>query len=224
MILEPKPEGETKAIVPTSFLGGSTPYYVSFPGLPKLLLSAIHLVDLNLRAIPDPGYISPEAIVACLSALTWHETFVIESPRSLPDQKSHPPTRTLLPVLTKLEIKGVSEYLECLAARIDAPRMDNLFIAFFHQLIFDIPQLTQFVSRTPKFKTFGQACVVLTLRQVSVILPRTFDGTLELAILCREPDWQLSSLAQVCRLSFPKALISTVKQLYIYLRIVFPHL
>ena len=104
------------------------------------------------------------------------------------------------------------------------PRLDNLFIAFFHQLIFDIPQLTQFISRTPKFKTFGQARVVFTHRQVSVVLPRTFDGALELAVLCREPDWQLSSLAQVCRLSFPQALISTVKQLYIYLRIVFPHL
>jgi hypothetical protein len=58
MILEPKPEGETTAIVPTSFLGGSPSDYVSFPGLPKLLLSATHLVDLNLRAIPDSGYIS----------------------------------------------------------------------------------------------------------------------------------------------------------------------
>ena len=61
--------------------------------------------------------------------------------------------------------------------------------------MFDIPQLTQFISRTPKFKTFGQARVIFSHRQVLVILPRTFDGALELAISCRQPDGQLSSLA-----------------------------
>ena len=200
--------------------------YVSFSGLPRLLLSATHLVNLNLRAIPESGYISPEAIVACGEALTWLETFVIgfKSPRSRPDQKSHPPTRTLLPVLTKLEFKGVSEYLEYLVACIDASRLGNLFITFFHQLIFDIPQLTQFISRTPKFKTFGQARVVFSHRRALVILPWTFDGALELAISCRQPDWQLSSLARVCRFSFLQAVIPTVKQLHIHPRIVFPHL
>jgi hypothetical protein len=36
-----------------------------------------------------------------------------------------------------------------------------------------------------------------------------------LEILCRQSDWQLSSLAQVCRSSFPQALISAVEHLYI---------
>src|SRR5216684_3747626 len=57
-------------IVPESFLGGSAPRlrhlgleYIPFPGLPKLLLSATHLVTLHLRRIPNSGYITPEAIV-----------------------------------------------------------------------------------------------------------------------------------------------------------------
>jgi hypothetical protein len=37
-----------------------------------------------------------------------------------------------------------------------------------------------------------------------------------LGISCRQSDWQLSSLAQVCNLSFPEAFIPTAEHLYIY--------
>ena len=60
-----------------SFLGGSSLCLRSltlenflFPGLPKLLLTATHLVDLYLLDIPDFGYISPEAMINCLSVMT----------------------------------------------------------------------------------------------------------------------------------------------------------
>ena len=51
-----------------------------------------------------------------------------------------------------------------------------------------------------------------------VTLSRTFDevfSQLRLAISCRQSDWQLSSLAQVCSSSFPQALISVVESLVI---------
>jgi hypothetical protein len=60
-----------------SFLGGSAPNLrylhlscVPFRGLPNLLSSATHLVTLHLLRIPHSGYISPEAMVTALSALT----------------------------------------------------------------------------------------------------------------------------------------------------------
>ena len=37
-----------------------------------------------------------------------------------------------------------------------------------------------------------------------------------LRISCRQPDWQLSSLTQICSSSFPEAFIPTVERLYIY--------
>jgi hypothetical protein len=49
-----------------------------------------------------------------------------------------------------------------------------------------------------------------------VTFQQTYDGVLELAISCIQPDWQLSSLAQVCSLSFPQALIRAVEQLDIH--------
>jgi hypothetical protein len=114
-----------------------------------------------------------------------------------------------------LEFGGVVKYLEHLVAQVDAPLLDSLEITFFHQLIFDTPQLTRFISRTPKFKTFDEARVDFSDRRVSVTLPRESDGVLAFEISCRPSDWQLSSLAQVCSSSFPQALIQMVEHLYI---------
>jgi hypothetical protein len=218
-------EDETRPVVPESFLGGSAPrlqhlylYRVPFPGLPKLLLSATGLVTLRIFETPHSGYFSPEPMVRCLSALTRLERLWLEfeSPLSCPDRESqrpHPPTRSALPALTFFRFKGVSEYLDDLLARIDAPLFNSLDIEFFHQLIFDTPQLTQFVARTPNIEPPVDAHIVFKFsdRYVEVKSPRTFPGKFVLRISCRQSDWQLSSLTQVCRSSFPEAFISTVE-------------
>jgi hypothetical protein len=102
-------------------------------------------------------------------------------------------------------------------ARIDAPLLDKLVITFFNQLIFDTPQITQFICRSPKFKARDEARVVFSDSHVWVTFPfpQTSDGALELGISCSPSDWQLSSLAQVCCSSFPQALIPAVEHLYI---------
>ena len=220
------PSGETAPVDADSFLGGSAPPHlqtlelcrIPFPGLPKLLLSATHLVHLTLYGIPDSGYFSPEAMVTGLSALIRLETLDIrfKSPRSRPDRRRPPPqTLTLLPVLTELCFKGVSEYLEDLVARIDAPLLEKLNITFFHQLLFDTPQLALFINRIPKFQIRDKARVVFSDWDVWFIFPKSIDGRLTLEISCTQLDWQLSSLVQVCKSSFPPALISTVQHLYI---------
>jgi hypothetical protein len=136
-------------VIPDSFMGGSAPRLrslqlngIPFPGFSKLLLSASGLVYLLLSNIPHSGYISPNALVTCLSALTRLKDLVFEfqSPLSRPDRVSRrppPPVRTVLPTLTRFSFKGVSEYLEDVVARIDAPIIDRLSITFFNQLIFD---------------------------------------------------------------------------------------
>jgi hypothetical protein len=219
--------------VPSSFLGGSAPRLrslslqsIPFPGVLNLLLSATHLVHLHLWRIPHSEYFSPEEIATCLSMLTRLERLSIgfESPLIHPDRKRPPPqTRTLLPFLTGLWFEGFSEYLEDLVARIDAPRLNTLAITFLPELIFDTPQLVQFISRAPKLRSPGEARVVFSKRNVSVTLPLTFDTpmklpmdrALKLAVSCTQPDQQLASLAQVCSSSFPRALVSAVEPLYI---------
>ena len=235
-----QPGREVAPVVPASFLGGSTPrlqrlslHCIPFPALPNLLLSATHLVDLGLWRIPHSGYFSPEAMVTGLSVLTSLQNLVIDfkSPRSRPDRKSRRPplhTRTLLPVLTKLQFHGVVEYFEDLVARIDAPLLDRLHITFYNQDIFDTSQSTQFISRTPKFKGHDEARVVFSYWGGSVTLSRTqtSDGRLHLTMLGSPSDRQLSSLAQVCSSSFPQAPFPVVEHLYIldnrYLRPYWP--
>jgi hypothetical protein len=161
--------------VSDSFLGGSAPHLrhldlaavpLPFPVLRKLLLSAPNLVTFTLRNIPHSCYFSPEAMVTCLSAFTRLEQlyFGFMSSRSCPprDGRHPPPTRSVLPALTRLTFGGASEYLEDLVSRIDAPLLCRLHISFFHQLIFDTPQLSQFLSRTPNLKSYNGANVIIS--------------------------------------------------------------
>jgi hypothetical protein len=168
-------DGEMVPVDPDSFLGGSAPRLeclylggIPFPGLPKLLLSATHLVDLHLYRIPHSGYISPEVMVTALSSLTSLDDLWLEfqSPRSCPDQASRrppPSTRSVLPILGYFGFKGVTEYLEDLVARIDAPRLNSLQIFFFNDTVFDTPYFIQFISRTPASRALERGGIFLRM-------------------------------------------------------------
>jgi hypothetical protein len=225
----PKDEDEINEmpVIPESFLGGSAARLqylylerIPFPGLPKLLLSATDLVTLRIRELPHSGYISPEAMVRCLSTLTRLEDLFIgfKSPLSRPVRESrrpHPPTRSALLTLTTFLFEGVSEYLEDFVARIDAPLLHRLDITFFHQLIFDNPQLVQFYARTPNIQPGVEARIDFFNCYVE-ITSWTNSGRIILKISCGQSDWQLSSLAQVCSSPLSEAFIPKVERLYIY--------
>ena len=219
---------ETPPDIPNLFLGGSAPrlqilflHSVSFPGLPKLLLSATHLVDLHLYNIPHSGYISPEAIVASLSALPSLYSLHLEfrSPQSRPDRGSRrpPPSKcSVLPALDEFCFKGVSEYLEQLVTGIDTPQLSYANITFFNQIDFDCPRLAQFINSTPTLRGRDEAHVQFHDDTANVTLrhrtSESDDDDLLIYISCREPDWQLSSIEQVCN-SLPP--LSLVEDLYI---------
>jgi len=212
--------GEIPPIVPNSFLGGSAPHLricqlegIPFPGLPKLLLSATHLVDLYLYRIPHSGYISPEAMAALLSVLSSLKSLYLEfqSPQFRPDRESRhrpPSKRSVIPALTDFDFKGVIEYLEDLVTYIDAPQLDHLDITFFNQIDFDSPRLAQFVSRTP---AFGDDVARVGFNDSTASVRLTSRSAINIS--CREPDRQLSSVAQVCNSCLPP--LSTIKDLFI---------
>jgi len=217
-------------VVPDSILGGSAPRLrvlnltsISFPGLPKLLLSAAHLVRLHLYGIPRSGYhdISPEVIVPPLSALSNLEAFSLEfqSPPSRTDWEIPslpPPKRSILPALSRLYFKGVTEYLEALVSHIDTPQLDQVHISFFNQIDFDCPQLAQLINCTPTLRARDEAHVQFDDTTASIRLRystskiRIVDLLIEVA--CGEPDWQLSSIEQVCSFLRP---LSAVEDLHI---------
>ncbi|KAI9437232.1 hypothetical protein H4582DRAFT_2077629 [Lactarius indigo] len=136
-------EVEGPPTFPSGFLGGSAPRlqylyleHILFPTLPALLLSTTDLVDLSIHDIPPDGYISPEAMVACLAALPRLKSLLtnFQSDTARPDQLHPPPaTRTLVPSLVSFEFEGCGEYLEDLVARIDSPQLNQIDIQYFDQ-------------------------------------------------------------------------------------------
>ena len=228
--LELKLFKQSAAAFPDSLLGGSATRLeylmlknIPFPGLPKLLLSATHLVNLTLRQIPHSGYISPDAMVAALSALTSLEslTLVFQSPRSCPNRETRHPsssTRSILPVLTFFRFKGVSEYLEDLVACIDTPRLLELSITFFNDVVFDTPQFMQFINRTPMLTSLEKAHITLWNKAayVNFSSPTSGHGSLNVEILCSGLNWQVSAVEQVCTSCLPSLWMS--EDLYMYER------
>ena len=217
-------------MLPDSFLGGATPrlrslvlFRIPFPGLPNLLSSATHLVELNLHNIPPSGYIPPEVMATSLSSLTSLEKlslrFRTPRPGMALDGQSPlppPPTRSVLPSLIKIDFKGASKYLEEILARIDAPRLKRLRLTVFDEFVFDTPQLFQFISRRPTLRapekcqvTFSSNFIVLKF------LSQTFDyGALIVEIPCTGLGLQqLSSFEQICASSLPP--LSMLEDLYL---------
>jgi hypothetical protein len=210
-------------VIPDSFLDGSAPrlrhfilHGIPFRGLPNLHLSATHLLYLKLLNIPHSGYISPDAIVALLSVLSSLEELSLEfqSPLSGPNRETRCPSpskRSVISALTSLHFKGVIEYLEDLVTGINTPQLDELYIRFFNQIDSDTPRLAQFINRTPKLGK--RNATVLFYDDFALVGLSPGTSTLEIAISCREPDWQLSSIEQVCNSSLHP--LSTVEDLYI---------
>ena len=220
MHLELWSHDETVPVLPNSLLGGSAPSLrflwlarIPFPGLPKLLLSATHLVDLHLSEIPRSGYIIPEAMATTISSLTSLESLSLkfQSPRSLPVNRLIPENpdwrsrRYVLPVLTYFWFKGESEYLDNLVDHIETPQLMCLDITFFNDIEFDTPNLTQFVTRIPTLNIPEKARVSFEKGAARVNLSsHTSDyGALIVGISCSMSDWQVSALEQVCTSCIP---------------------
>jgi len=145
--------GDTSS-VPESFLGGSAPNLrslrlmnIAFPTLPKLLSSSPGLVSLSLFDIPRSWHISSDVMVDWLSSLTRLEYLQIcfLPSRSCTDRENRRPpplTRTVFPVLSEVFLKGVTEHLDQILARMEAPTLNYVHITFHEPPIFDISQIS----------------------------------------------------------------------------------
>ena len=201
----------TALVSPRDLLGASAPMLreVRLDGLPftalsRLVLSTDNLVSLRLWRISNSGYISPEAVVVCLSSLAKLELLDIRFNIPIP-HPNRPPTastRAVLPALTQFNFQGVSEYLEDLVARIDVPQLEHAGITFFNQLIFDLPQFSLFARRTNVLRVStrakiypGSDGVLFSLYSPGATGPYE---SLSLRILSKELDWQVPAITEIC--------------------------
>jgi hypothetical protein len=199
-----QPIDETRLIIPNEFLGGSAPQLriflvedIAFPALPRLVASATHLTNLRLENIPDAGYVSPEAMVSCLSKLHKLEDVVIGfQSRQPPRSQVTQPSPTWLPSLTRFEFRGDTEYLKHLIAGIRAPNLDILRIWTFADVTFVNPQLYNFINIAEKLRQLRRAHISLEPWSVGITLgPPT---SLDLGTRCNRLDQRISWMAQLC--------------------------
>ena len=203
-----------------SFLGASAPclrdlVLVGVPllALPELLLSATNLVRLWYNDIPASGYISPQAMVTGLYALTQLESLSLTflSPQDPPDRaiRIQPPhTRTLLPALIDLCFRGISEYMEDLTTQIDAPSLESLVITFYRGVL-EVSELGKFVRHADKLSlvdraevTFEPDCISVK-RSQELLVRRVDPKTLILNPACPEWDFRPLNFAKFCASFFP---------------------
>ena len=93
----------------------------------------------------------------------------------------------------------------------------DLETTLFNDIVFDTPQLTQFISRTPRMKVLEKAHVIFDGDAAAVELSSLTSGKyekLEVIIPCKELDWQVSSMEQVCTSCLPP--LPTLESLYIH--------
>ncbi|KAH9043484.1 hypothetical protein EDB83DRAFT_2407232 [Lactarius deliciosus] len=147
---------------------------------------------------------SPKALANALSGTTQLRFLSLHflSPASRPSHTGISPLpgeRIVLPALSRFKFQGTSEYLNNFVTRIDSPRLGDIEVRFFNQLIFHISQLRCFIERIDMQRSHCQADILSIEHAISITFTQPIaDVRLKLQISCGELDWQLSSMAQIC--------------------------
>ncbi|KAH8999890.1 hypothetical protein EDB86DRAFT_618187 [Lactarius hatsudake] len=182
--------------------------------LPPLSFT-VALVTLTLTNIQSSGYFLPKHLVTRLRFLPQLEElsvcFSIPIPRPSAESElwNVSETPVTLPALKRLTFRGVSAYLESLVAQISAPLLEHLGITTFNQVAFTLPHLSHFTNTTEGLK-LPIASVIFEHDAVSVVMDqrnrqRWADGppSFSFRVMCREFDWQVDCVAQVCNALVP---------------------
>ena len=189
---------------------------VSFPHCLLRSNRGIVSLDIGLNPFGDAESLSAGALAAILSETYQLERLSVNpypATPSNPDQRSTHPSlpanaRAVLRALARFEFDGSRDYLEDLISRIDALILEQL-VVFYPQYIFDVPQLSQFVSRTkhlsslPHQMSLGFSEEAFTIkhhfRHLELPPPRrTFSLTLSIRHGWAAYDWMASELLHIC--------------------------
>jgi hypothetical protein len=174
---------------------------IAFPALLQLLYSSGNLVDLQLHEVLDPWHFPPEALTNALSGMPQLRSLSLHFLTTNDHIGGSQPSRKLvvLPALTRLNFRGVAEYLEALVAGIDAPRLLDIEVTFFDEFISDLSKLSEFIDRIKMHKSHRRAHILYSKRAISISLMQPGAPTcLKLELFCETLSEQLSSMARIC--------------------------
>jgi hypothetical protein len=174
---------------------------IAFPALLHFLHSSRNLVDLQLHEVLDPWPFSPGAITNALSNVAQLQSLSLNFSSVAKDISPYTSIRrrTILPVLTRFKFRGISEYLEGLVARIDAPRLEDIEVTFINEFIFDLLALRSFIDRIDMHKSHCRAHILSSERDISLSLMRPGAPTcLKLQLSGNLLTQQLSFMSRFC--------------------------
>jgi hypothetical protein len=147
--------------LPDGFLGGNASSLqkisfagISFPALPALLLSANNLISLRLGGVFN--LFAPGTLAAGLAATTRLEDLSIKLawaafPLPKKSRSAPPPSRVVLPALTRFQFHGDYTYIEYFVAQIDCPQLRFIDVMYADELTRS-SQLIQFIGRSEALK------------------------------------------------------------------------
>ena len=169
-----------------------------------LLTTAVGLVTLSLERIHPSAYFRPHDLLEWLSLMPQLEVLRVSFhfpvlDREVEARPLDTPSMTpiTLPNLRWFSFGGVSAYLEALLPWISTPLLESVGIVFFHQLIFPVPHLLQFISAREIFR-FRRANFLFSPRALIILVyphhAKTF--TLGMDVFCPQLDRQVVSAAQ----------------------------
>jgi hypothetical protein len=204
-------ESTVTVTLPKSFLAPNLRHLVlSGIGLPnrlRLLPSLVSLVTLKLENIGASAYTRPRLLVARLQSIPRLEnlSIIFSAPIPRPSAESEllgkRGTPVTLPSLIELRFRGVSAYLERFVSQIRAPVLKRLHITLFNQIAFALPHLSNLIRRTEGLE-LPTASLTFWEGQVTIApepgRKRRKDGSIILRVACKQLDWQIDCIAQVC--------------------------
>jgi len=177
------------------------------PIQPRLHPAAASLVTLYLIIDHPSAYFLPNMLLQWISFMPQLESlaivFIFPVPnRDVERQLTHTSimTHVTLPSLRLFWFHGVSAYLEAVVCRIMTPCLEKLQIGLFNQLAFSVPHLVHFIMDTTENLRFDNAAIMFKDKYIDVVMFFREADTyaVGVAVDCWHPDWQVSSVAQIC--------------------------
>ena len=176
---------------------------ITSPVLLQLLISSKNLVDLQLHEVIHPRHFSPEALTNALSgmarlrSLSLHflssDIYLAPNPLSM--------EFVVLPFLSRLNFQGFFGYLEHLAARIDAPCLEDIEVTLCqsHWDFVSFVSFVKFIKRIKRHESHRRADILFSEDAVTIFLIQPGDpACLKLQLLRQPLREQLTFITRIC--------------------------
>ena len=173
---------------------------ISLFALPQLLHSSGNLVDIQLHAVLNPWFISPEALTDALSGMTQLRSLSLHFLSTYRHVSASPLPRKLVvtPSLTRLDFRGDSKYLEDLVVEIEAPHLGDIELSFFNKTIPELPKLNEFINRIEMHKSHRRVDIRAFANAVSISFIQPGASTrIKLEVFCEPISTQLPTMARI---------------------------